>query len=140
MKFYFAGAIRGGREKNDIFIGINNLLEKYGVVLDKHVANPNVDKLEQDFTLEEIYKRDINWIKDCDIVVAEVSTPSLGVGYELSYAENLGKRVICICDDNINISAMIGVNKYFELIKYQHFDELSSKLEDKLKQINENYL
>ena len=43
MKFYFAGAIRGGREKLDIYMKINELLEQYGEILDKHVANPNVN-------------------------------------------------------------------------------------------------
>ncbi|MBP3635070.1 MAG: nucleoside 2-deoxyribosyltransferase [Bacilli bacterium] len=136
MKFYFAGAIRGGREKLDIYIKINELLEKYGEILDKHVAKPNVNKIENNKSLEEIYSRDITWIKECDVLVAEVSTPSLGVGYEVSYAENLGKRIICIYDDSIDISAMIGGNKYLELIKYKDSDDLISKLEIKLKSIN----
>lgn len=135
MKFYFAGAIRGGRERLDIYIKINELLEKYGIVLDKHVANPKVDELEMDSTLEEIYLRDINWIKECDILVAEVSTPSLGVGYEIAYAENLGKRIICVYDVTINISAMIGGNKNFTLIEYKDSNDLLSKLEQLLKEI-----
>ena len=133
MKFYFAGAIRGGREKTDIYIKINKLLEKYGEILDKHVASSNVNQIEKNNSLEEIYNRDINWIKQCDILVAEVSTPSLGVGYEIAYAENLGKRIICIYDNNINISAMIGGNRNFELIKYMDSNDLISKLEMKLK-------
>ena len=133
MKFYFAGAIRSGRERIDIYIKINKLLEEYGEILDTHVANPNVNQMEKSFSFNEIYERDINWIKECDIVVAEVSTPSLGVGYEISYAENLGKRIICLCDNEINISAMIGGNKNLELIRYKNSDELLSQLENKLK-------
>ena len=129
MKFYFAGAIRGGREKLDIYIKINELLENYGEVLDKHVASPQVNEIEKNSTMEEIYKRDINWINECDLLVAEVSTPSLGVGYELGFAESLGKKVICIYDANVNISAMIGGNDYFELIKYENIEDLITKLE-----------
>ena len=132
MKFYFAGAIRGGREKLDVFIKINELLNNYGEVLDKHVANPNVFELEKDLTLEERYTRDIKWIKECDILVAEVSTPSLGVGYEISYAESLGKRIICVYDKNIKISAMIGGNNHLELIEYYDINDLLTKLENKL--------
>ncbi len=113
-------------------------MEKYGKVLDKHVASPKVDELEMDSTLEEIYLRDINWIKKCDILVAEVSTPSLGVGYELAYAESLGKRIICVYATNINISAMIGGNKKFELIEYNSIDELMLKLDKILININKN--
>ena len=75
MKFYFAGAIRGGREKVQTFITINELLKKYGTILDEHVANPNVTVIEQNNSVSDIYNRDIKWIKDCDMVVAEVSTP-----------------------------------------------------------------
>ena len=132
MKFYFAGAIRGGREKLDVFIKINELLNNHGEVLDKHVANPNVFELEKDLTLEERYTRDIKWIKECDILVAEVSTPSLGVGYEISYAESLGKRIICVYDKNIKISAMIGGNNHLELIEYYDINDLLTKLENKL--------
>ena len=129
MKFYFAGAIRGGREKLDVFIKINELLNNHGEVLDKHVANPNVFELEKDLTLEERYTRDIEWIKECDILVAEVSTPSLGVGYEISYAESLGKRIICVYDKDIKISAMIGGNNHLELIEYSDINDLLTKLE-----------
>ena len=132
MKFYFASAIRGGRDKVDIGIKINELLEKYGEILDKHVANPNVNTLEMNKSFEEIYNRDINWIKECDIVVAEVSTPSLGVGYEIAYAEKLGKRIICLYDESINISAMIGGNNNLEIIKYRNSEDLVNKLNDTL--------
>jgi nucleoside 2-deoxyribosyltransferase len=128
MKFYFASAIRGGREKVNICIKINEILEQYGEVLDKHVADPNVNNLEKNRSFEEIYNRDINWLKECDIVVAEVSTPSLGVGYEIAYAEKLGKRIICVYDASINISAMIGGNKTIELISYKDLDDLTKKL------------
>ena len=133
MKFYFAGSIKGGREKLDVFIKINELLAKYGEVLDKHVADPNVFELEKDVSQEERYERDIKWIAESDMLVAEVSTPSLGVGYEISYAERLGKRVICVYDENIQISAMISGNKNCELISYKNVDDLLSQLESKIK-------
>ncbi len=136
MKFYFSGAIRGGRERIDIYIKINELLKKYGDILDKHVANPNVDDMEKNYSLEEIYCRDIKWIKECDILIAEVSTPSLGVGYELAYAEKLGKRIICLCDKNVKVSAMIGGNNNFKLINYNNFEDLLVELKNELENID----
>ena len=132
-KFYFAGSIRGGREKVDTFIKINGLLEQYGTVLDKHVANPNVGKLEQNLTEREIYDRDIAWLNDCDIVVAEVTTPSLGVGYEIAYAEKLGKKIICAYENSINLSAMIRGNSNIEVISYANTNDLLQKLENVIK-------
>ena len=132
MKIYFAGSIRGGRDKIDTYIAINELLEKYGTILDKHVSDPNLSSMGESIPLEEIYKRDIEWINEADILVAEVSTPSFGVGYEIAYAESLRKPVICLCDVKANLSAMIGGNSYIDLIKYTDTDDLLYKLESKL--------
>lgn len=135
MKFYFAGSIRGGREKVATYIEINKILEKYGTILDKHVASLKVTELEKDNTDEEIYLRDIAWIKECDLLVAEVSVASLGVGYEIAFAEKLNKKVICIVDVTANISGMINGNKNLDLIKYKNNEELIIKLESKLKEL-----
>ena len=64
---------------------------------------------------DQIYARDIAWVTECDAVVAEVSNPSLGVGYELAYAEKLGKPVLCLfnASDDKKLSAMISGNSYF---------------------------
>ena len=131
MKFYFAGSIRSGRDNLDVYIKINEILERYGEVLDKHVASPNVFELEKNKSFEEIYIRDTNWIKECDMLVAEVSTPSLGVGYEISFAQSLGKKIICIYNENINVSAMIRGNNYIEFISYKDTSDLINKLESK---------
>ncbi len=135
MKFYFAGSIRSGRDKLSVFIEINKLLNKYGNVLDKHVASPNVFELEQNNSEEDIYIRDINWIKECDALVAEVSTPSLGVGYEIAYAESLNKKIICIYDENTNLTAMIRGNKNIKLIKYSNINKMLDELEILLKEL-----
>lgn len=135
MKFYFAGSIRSGRDKLNVFIEINKILNKYGNVLDKHVASPNVFEIEKNNSEEDIYIRDINWIKECDILVAEASTPSLGVGYEIAYAESLNKQIICIYDENTNLTAMIRGNKNIKLIKYNDIDNMLYELEALLKEL-----
>ena len=93
--------------------------------MDEHVANPNVNVIEQNHSLSEIYNRDIRWIKACDMVVAEVSTASLGVGYECCYAEQLCIPVIVLCDKNVNISVINNINinenqkqEYYSMVIY----------------------
>ena len=58
----------------------------------------------------DIYKRDVAWIRQCDALVAEVSTPSHGVGYEIAFALGLGKRVLCLYREGQPVSKMISGN------------------------------
>ncbi|XP_040104980.1 2'-deoxynucleoside 5'-phosphate N-hydrolase 1 [Oryx dammah] len=58
---------------------------------------------EQDVSGEEaaggdklIHDRDLAWLQQTDVVVAEVTQPSLGVGYELGRAVALHKPVLCL--------------------------------------------
>ena len=132
MNIYFAGAIRGGREKVNDYVKIVNKLQEIGNVLTTHVADTNLsNRGENNLSLKEIYDRDVEWLKSSDLIVAEISIPSLGIGYELGLAESLGKKVICLYDVNSNktLSAMIGGNDNFEIVKYNSIDEVLEYLE-----------
>lgn len=127
MNIYFAGAIRGGREKAEDYNRIVKKLQEKGNVLTTHVANKDLtSKGEKDLNAKEIYKRDIEWLESADLIVAEISIPSLGIGYELGIAEKLGKKVICFYDINSEktLSAMIDGNEHFTVIKYSTIDEV----------------
>ena len=128
MKIYFAGSIRGGREDKDIYIAIIKLLLKYGTVLTEHIGKSELSEMgETNMTEEEIYQRDINWINESDIVIAEVTSPSLGVGYEIGYAELKGKKIICIyreVETGKKLSAMIYGNSNLKVAKYKKIEEL----------------
>lgn len=133
MKIYFSGSIAGGREKVNDYAKIVNELKKYGEILDKHVANPSFLSKNDPLSPEQIYKRDVKWIDECDTVFAEVTVPSLGVGYELAYAESKNKKVICMYEEEKNISKMITGNMNFIQIPYANVDELISKIHEIMK-------
>ncbi len=59
-------------------------------------------------------------IKEADFVIAEVTNPSLGVGYELGYAETLRKPILCVFnkDSERKLSAMVSGNPYNKVIEY----------------------
>ena len=127
MNIYFAGAIRGGREKAEDYERIVKKLQEKGNVLTTHVADKNLTaKGEKDLNAEEIYIRDIDWLESADLMIAEISIPSLGIGYELGIAEKLGKKVICFYDINSEktLSAMIDGNNHFTVIKYSEIHEV----------------
>ena len=89
-KIYFAGSIRAGRENAELYAEIIANLNKANIVLTEHLGDKTISAFgENNLTDEQIYERDISWLKECDVVVADVSTPSIGVGYELAFAEQL---------------------------------------------------
>ncbi len=126
MKIYFAGSIRGGRDDREFYRGIIALLQKRGVVLTEHIGEEILSSVgEITRADEEIFSRDVSWIKEAGVVVAEVTNPSLGVGYELGFAESLGKSVICLFrEGERKLSAMISGNKNFSVFTYEILDDL----------------
>jgi nucleoside 2-deoxyribosyltransferase len=142
MNIYFAGSIRGGREDVKLYQEIVKYLNTQGTVLTEHITFDNIHDLgEDDKTEEFIYKRDIDWLNQSHIVVAEVTQPSLGVGYELAYAESKNIPVICLFrkDSGKSLSAMIAGDDYFNVIRYTDIQngliELSACMRDTLKMV-----
>ncbi len=81
---------------------------------------------------EEIFQRDVAWIREADIIVAEVTVPSMGVGYELGFGESIGKDVLCLYreKDGRRLSAMIAGNPRFRVQVYQGVDAAVELVKD----------
>ena len=80
--------------------------------------------------------RDMDWLKSADLVIAEVTTPSLGVGYELGIAEKLNIPVLCLYRKTTGkrLSAMISGNQKFKCQAYQTLDEAQIHINNFFKQ------
>jgi nucleoside 2-deoxyribosyltransferase len=133
MKIYFAGSIRGGREDKDLYLQLIHHLSQYGQVLTEHIGDVDLTEFgENDQPDGLIYKRDMSWLKEADVIVAEVSTPSLGVGYEIGKAEDMGKKILCLYkkQENKRLSAMINGNKNLKIIIYETFEEAIKNIDD----------
>jgi nucleoside 2-deoxyribosyltransferase len=126
MKIYFAGSIRGGREDKELYLDVIKLLQEYGEVLTEHIGNAELTEAGEEMTDEDIYDRDMAWISLSDVVVAEVTSPSLGVGYEIGKAEDLDKPVICIYrqEPDRSLSAMIAGSPLTTVRKYENLEDL----------------
>ncbi len=126
MRIYFAGSIRGGSRDRDIYFDLIQKLLAYGQVLTEHVGDPELtDSSEVNLSDEQIFHRDVSWIHEADFIVAEVTQPSLGVGYELGLSESLGKPIICLFRENEGrrLSAMIAGNPQLHAKEYRSVDE-----------------
>lgn len=129
MKIYFAGSIRGGRDDQQLYVEIIKALSSYGEVLTEHVGDKGITAYGEDGPTDKyIYSRDVSWLKETDVVIAEVSTPSLGVGYEIAKAEEWRKKVLCLYreSEGKRLSAMIAGSENLEVKKYASLKDLES--------------
>ena len=111
MNIYFACSITGGRDFESTYAVITAALLQDGhEVPTAHLAEPSVKELEGRVDPRDVYERDITWIRACQALVAEVSTPSHGVGYEVAYALSVGKPVLCVYRKGQPISKMLSGN------------------------------
>jgi len=130
---YFAGSIRGGRDDRDVYARIIGLLSRYGEVSTEHVADAKISSYgESDLSDAQIFSRDCDWLAAATVVVAEVTTPSLGVGYELGRAESEGKRILCLWrpSDTRRLSAMVTGNPAVTVYEYQDIAELEKLFDE----------
>jgi hypothetical protein len=129
MKIYFAGAIMGGRENLRAFGHIVEFLKGFGhEVPSEHVARPHVLDEESILTPQQVYERDVAWIRISGAMIAEVSTPSLGVGYEIATALHLGLPVLCLHRADLSISKMITGNTFLDVRAYSDLPELEQHI------------
>jgi nucleoside 2-deoxyribosyltransferase len=116
MNIYFACSITGGRRDEAVYQKLVEALHADGhEVPTALLAGSEVMALEGIVEADDIYARDTAWIRGCNLLVAEVSTPSHGVGYEIGYALSLDKPVLCLHWRGVKVSKMILGNPHSRL-------------------------
>lgn len=125
MKIYFSGSIRGGRQDAKIYNQLIQEIKKHGIVLTEHVGSSEITHERSD---QEIHDQDMVWLHEADILIAEVTNPSHGVGYEIGRAVALDKKVFCLYrqQKNKSVSAMIKGSPSIECYEYSTINEAQS--------------
>ncbi|MCZ7397345.1 MAG: nucleoside 2-deoxyribosyltransferase [Candidatus Methanoperedens sp.] len=139
MKIFFAGSIRGGRQLIPTYQYIIRFLKyRNYTVISEHVAAEGLEKVEAKMSEQEIYEKDANWIKVCDRVIAEITVPSIGVGYEICHAVKHQKPVLCVYQEGAKASAMVLGNTtgYVTAKSYSDKKQLEEILLDFLTTMN----
>lgn len=132
MKIYFGGAIRGGRGDTPTYQEFIAFLKQFGEVLTEHVGSERLSSQGEKLTDQEIHDRDMKWIEKADVLIAEVSTPSLGVGYEVGRAIEMGKKILCLhrSREGEKLSGMINGCAHITTKKYQDLEEAKQIMKD----------
>ncbi|MDD3246927.1 MAG: nucleoside 2-deoxyribosyltransferase [Methanosarcina sp.] len=107
-KIFLSGSIRGGRQLLETYRFMYDALEEAGTeVLSWHVADPDLEENESKMTEQEIYDRDMGLLAKSDALIAEVTVPSTGVGYEICRALDRKIPVLCLHRTGAAVSAMV---------------------------------
>lgn len=113
MNIYFACSITGGRQFEGVYKDLAAAMLADGHdVPTAHLAETTVIEVEAVVSPLDVYQRDVEWIEQADALIAEVSVPSHGVGYEIGFALNAGKRVLCISQQGRKVSKMVSGNPH----------------------------
>lgn len=131
-KVYFAGSIRGGKEDSAVYKRIIDYINRTDTILTEHIGLGSLRVTTR--TKEDdvhIYERDTEWIRTSDVLIAECTNPSHGVGYELAYAEARNIPVYIFYDKSkANVSAMLNGNTRFKLYPYEREAEIYPVLDN----------
>ena len=126
MKIYFAGSIRGGRALAELYARMIAFLQRTDTVLTEHVGELALEESASD---ADIYARDMAWLNCADMLIAECTCPSLGVGYELARAEARGIPCHIFYDRRATqLSAMLTGSGAFNIHPYGDEGELFETL------------
>ena len=140
MKIYFACSITGGRDDEDIYQQlVGTLLSMEVDVPTAHISETGIEELDAREDPSDIYYRDVSWIEESDLLIAEVSTPSHGVGYEIGYALDLNKPVLCLYRQQVVISKMILGNPHplLTVLSYKDLNEAEKLIRKYLSEIHD---
>lgn len=125
MKIYFAGSIRGGRDDQELYQQLITALSRHGHVLTEHIGHQGVTDAGEALPAKEIFERDVDWIRQADVLIAECTQPSMGVGYEIGLAESLGKPILALFrpKSGRRLSGMVEGNVRLQVKEYEHVSE-----------------
>ena len=139
MHIYLACTVRGDR---GAIAGLRSLvaaLEAAGhTILTKHLLDDDVDGAEAALPERTIYERDIRWLEACDVLVADASGSSFGVGFEVGYvlgrSERTDQRVVLLyqIDRRDRISRLIAGNGHSRcrVVPYRDAADLAAAVAD----------
>lgn len=138
MIIYLAGTVRGDRGGVAAGRALAAGLKARGHnVLTEHLLRDDVESAESQLSEAEIFNRDLAWLDSCDVLVAEASASSFGVGFEVGYvlarAAETGKRVFLLHREDAapRISRLILGNTHPACVRvpYSSIADLESFLE-----------
>ncbi len=130
MKIYLGFTVAGSRSSIEAAKKILEVLQSLGhEVLTSHLVSDDAWEADRSVSPQKIFARDMNWLAQCDLFVAEVTGSSFGLGFETGYLLGAtAKKTILFFerDAERRISLLITGNTHANcvLAPYSHLGEL----------------
>lgn len=132
MKIYFAAPVTNKISNVTLYNRIIKHLNRYGTVLNEKIGDKNFWKKrkKKNCSKREVHDFDLKLLLKSDVVVAEVSTPSLGVGYEIGRAIERKKPVLALYNKKLEkqLSPMIIGSANIVSWSYHTFADIKSAI------------
>jgi nucleoside 2-deoxyribosyltransferase len=126
---YLACTVRGDRGAIAGLRAVVDALEADGhTILTKHLLDDNVEGAESTLTERAVYERDVAWLESCDVLIADASGSSFGVGFEVGYvlgrSDRTNQRVVMIyrADRRDAISRLVVGNTHPRCVTMPYVD------------------
>lgn len=132
MKIYFACSIRGGRDDAATYAELAKYIKSKATLLTEIFADNKLTSDGMNKPSSAIWRTDVAWVKVADAVIAEVTNPSLGVGYEIAKAEEWSKPVLALFhnDGSRKLSAMIDGSPNTKTVYYKTISEAKAAVDE----------
>ena len=129
MNIYLACTVRGNRDALALTRAIAERLEQLGhTLLTRHLLLDDVEAQESRLSERAVFERDIGWLDAADVLIAEASGSSYGVGFEVGYvtgrAVQTSQRVLLLYDAARRpmVSRLIAGNTHAACTTYPYRD------------------
>jgi len=131
-KVYFACSIRGGRDDAELYGELVGIIKQRATVLTEIFAEKKLTPQGMNKPEHDIWKTDLAWVREADMIIAEVTNPSLGVGYEIAKAEEWGKPILALYrpSPERKLSAMISGSPHVTNREYTTVSEATAHIDD----------
>ncbi len=120
-KVYLAVPIIANRNINQA-----QVLAKAIEAIGHEIVSKWVTETDPGYTItpQEVFTRDAKGVENCDVLVAEISNPSHGVGMEIMLAHVRSKKVVCVFRSGTVASRMLRGLPQVQMIEYSSEKEL----------------
>jgi 2'-deoxynucleoside 5'-phosphate N-hydrolase len=129
MHIYLACTVRGDRGALSTVRAVADTVESMGhTVLTRHLLGDDADAEEAGLTERAVFERDLEWLEQADVLIADASGSSYGVGFEVGYvigrAAETSQRVLLLYDAarRSKVSRLIAGNTHPACTTYPYRD------------------